>query len=292
MQINLAISINVPCCCTVIDPIYDGVNVMYTLRRPAMSTLWTNAVLKVRRNQDDATAFVFFDGDAVNDTITLNSLISTSSNTTPGATTLGTWAGANKVNVEQWIGITDDNTIDANKTASQTTLASQPNILNASGVIVTKDGFPYINFSSATEYLSASANTALAQANDFTVITNSFSFSNSNVQSILSTADTANDRFEMFNDRTVNNRIALIRSTAATNYITTLLTRDDSNALRVQTVVKEGTNLTGYLDDVEQNPVVWAGNYTNDILVLGAGQNKNSPLQGGILEIVIFPDAI
>lgn len=155
-----------------------------------------------------------------------------------------------------------------------------------------KEGTPYVNFSSATQWLSASANSDLAHTADFTVCSNTFSFSASNVQSFLSTADTASDRFEMFNDRTGNDRIALVRNTSPTNFITTLLSTTNNNDQRFLTVTKDSSDLKGYLDDVEQNSVSWSGTYTNDILVLGAGQNKNSPLQGGIQEIAIFPSII
>ena len=125
--------------------LYDGVSAMYTLRRPSMSTLWTNAVVKIRRTSDNQTAFLFIDGSSIDDTISLSSLISTSSNTTPSATTLSTWVGSSNAFIEEWLGITPNNTIDNNKTAIQTTTTSQPQLIS-SGVIITKNGKPSIDF--------------------------------------------------------------------------------------------------------------------------------------------------
>lgn len=272
-------------------PIYDDVSVIYTLRRPSMTTLWTNAVLKLRRDSDDTTAFVFFDSADIDATITLNSFVSTSSNTTPSTTKLETWIGSSDGFVEEWIGITGDNTIDSDKTAIQTTNATQPLFVN-DGKVLLKEGTPYVNFSTSTQWLKANVNTDLNSGNDFTIISNTFSFNATTVQAFLATADANSSRFEMFNDRTATKRIAIIRNDSATNFIDELLVQQNSNAQRYLAVVKDGFDLTAYYDNVLQETETYTGTYTNDALVIGAGQNKTNPLHGGIQEIIIFPSAL
>ena len=106
--------------------VYDDVSAMYTLRRPDMTILWTTAAIRLTRSSDGQTAYVFFDGDEVDDTITLNSKINTVTNTVPTAVSLGTWLGSDDATVRNWYGITPDNSVDADKVAGQGTVSLQP----------------------------------------------------------------------------------------------------------------------------------------------------------------------
>ncbi len=143
--------------------IWDLINGMYSVFRPDMTTLWTNAVFKLRRTSDNAVCFVFFDNHsspAAEDTITTSSLISTTSNTTPDATTLTSWVGGNHAYIEEQLCITPDNTIDNNKTKVQTTTSSQPRLVK-NGALEVKNSTVNVNYQSATRYLVAPSNSIL-----------------------------------------------------------------------------------------------------------------------------------
>jgi len=221
--------------------LYNDISVMYSLRRPGMSTLWTNAVLKVRRDSDNQTAFVFFENHSspsINDTITLNSLISTSSNTTPSATLFSAWMGSGTGFVEEWIGITPNNIINNNKIASQTVNLNQPRIANVTGDIFIKNGRAYIHFGfGLLSWLDAPVNTDLGSTNDYTIFTVSFAANPaSNQQGVLTTSDSSTERFDISNDRRSNKRIvAITDGTFSLNL--ELLVQQDTDNQRLQTVV-------------------------------------------------------
>ena len=108
---------------------------------------------------------MFFDDDG---NITLNSLISTSSNTTPDATTLATWIGVNDAYAE-WVGITNDNIVDTSKIAVNTTFGKKPKFIT-NGVIESKNGNSTIDFLSDTRFLDADANIDLDSGKSYTVL--------------------------------------------------------------------------------------------------------------------------
>lgn len=265
--------------------LYDDVSVIYSLRTPSMNTLWANAVLKIRRSSDNTTAFVFIDGTAIDDTITLSSFISTSSNTTPSATTLTTWIGANDGFVEEWIGITPNNTIDPNKTATQTITTAQPQFIS-SGVIITKNGKPTIDFLSTTRYLNASANTDLDSGNTFSILSTS---SNHNISlgAILNTTDTLNPKYVLYND-TSNTVFVIIRNQTTLATLKTASTESTLNQ-KLLTNITTSTNLDGWYNNTSLSSVAWSGIYDNVIFRIGAQKNLLNPLNGAIQEIIIFP---
>ena len=270
--------------------IYDNASVVYSLRRPDMATVWTNAVLKIRRTSDDATAFVFFDGSAVDDTITLSSLISTTSNTTPDATTLGTWVGASNAYVEQWIGITQDNSVDGNKVASQTTIGAQPQFISV-GAILEKNGKPTLTFD-GNDSLVVIANSDLDYGNTFTILSVNYNTS-ATWKGIISTSNTATLRLIMFNDNGATKRI--LRIIADAQYNALYLVQQNTTNQKLLTGVFDPTNMTAYYNATIQNTTVWSGStfpYNNDNLVIGQQSTGSGVLVGGVQEIIIMPSDV
>lgn len=274
-----------------IVPLYDNVSVFYTLRRPPMTVLWTNAVRKIRRLSDNQTAFLFIDGNNIGDTISLNSKISTTSNTTPSATTLFTFSVGSSCFVEEWIGITPNNIIDNNKIATQTTINTQPRI--KTGVILEdKNGKPIDNFLTDTRFLTAPPNTDLDTGKTFTILTVSFSDSTSDLQSVLSTKNTIggiSERLIVFNDRTSGKEINRIRNNSGVNVKSIYGVQQDNNNQRLLTTIVTPTNLKGYLGTSLEDSNSWTGTYINNALQIGAQLGTSTPLNGGINEIIIFP---
>jgi len=270
--------------------IYDNASVVYSLRRPDMATKWTNAVLKIRRSSDDATAFVFFDGDAVNDTITLSSLISTTSNTTPDATTLTTFVGANDAYVEQWIGITPDNSVDGNKVASQTTTANQPQFIS-SGAIITKNGKPTIDFLSDYRWLEASANTDLDVTNSYTILSVSNNILSADNGGLLATGATSISGLLLYNSRATNKRHSVIVATGGNLIINTSVQHNVADQKLLTTVV-DNLDMDIYYNGTSDGSGSFTGTYVNDRLKIGILNASNNRLQGTIQEIIIMPSDV
>lgn len=271
----------------VVSNLYNDVSVMYTLRRPAMTTLWTNAIAKIRRTSDNATAFVFIDGSNINDTISLSSFISTSSNTTPSATTLSTWVGANNAFVEEWIGITPNNTIDNNKTAKQTTTGTQPQFIS-SGAIITKNSKPTIDFLSSSRHLNSNVNNDLDSSSDFTIFTISSNNINTGEGVLISTSNDDNNLLQITNDRRTQKRLTYTRVGGVYTF-SNLLVQQDSLNQRILSLIKVNKNLKGYYNGNFQESNIYTGNYTNNNIFIGARNTAFAFLNGTIQEITIFP---
>ena len=267
--------------------LYDNASVVYSLRRPDMATKWTNAVLKIRRSNDDATAFVFFDGSAVGDTITLTSKINTVSNTTPDPVReLGIWVGANDAFVEQWIGITPNNTIDGNKVASQTTTTLQPRFINT-GVVGLKNGKAQINFSAVVNStLIASVNTDLNSGNSATILNVSSSQAGNLTGTVLGTTNITGG-LSVFNDTTTNVRNTFLVATENGN--ANNLVRHNDTDQRLQSAIVLASSITSYYNGDFQMTDAWAGTYNNDSIRMGTRFGTTSRFIGLIQEIIIFP---
>lgn len=268
--------------------LYDDADVVYSLHRPAMSTLWTNAVAKIRRSSDSATAYLFFDGSSIEDTISTSSFISTSSNTTPSATTLSSWLSTDDFYYEEWIGITPDNIIDTNKIVSQTTTSLQPKGGTA-GAIITKNSKPDIDFTSTKTYFEGTANSVFDSGNTYSLFTVSYS-NTSGAQSILSTAATTGSnsaRLQLRGDRT-NLRLIIIRDTAGTNYFSDYLALHDVADQRALVCVNDGSDIIGYYNGTIQETTAWSNTYVNDTLQFGVDRTNSHQLNGGIQFIALF----
>jgi hypothetical protein len=266
--------------------IYDNASVVYSLRRPDMATKWTNAVLQLRRSGDNAFKTVFFDGDAVGDTITLNSKIGDTL-TTPSATTLGDWIGSNDAYVVQWVGITPNNIIDIDKRAIQATTTLQPQFIS-SGTILTKNGKPVIDFLNTNTFLLASANTDLNSGNSYTSLTVSGNNSSVSVGTIYSTSASPTNRITIFNDRTANKFASFIVASTGNFEAKTLLQQNNSNQ-KLLTSIIEPTNLKTYLNNTIQTSTARTGTYLNNDFILGRQSAEGNYLNGTIQEITIFP---
>ena len=274
--------------------IYDNASVVYSLRRPDMATKWTNAVLRLRRSSDNATADVFLlnhSSPSVGDTVTLSSQISTTSPTTPDATLLSAWVGSNDAYVVRIYGITPDNTIDDNKRLNETTTSLQPKFIS-NGVILTKNGKADIDFSASTSIrLRGDANASLDSGNDFTIFTVSYSNSSTNFNAVLSTklaSGGTNSRLAVHNDRKTDRRLAIIRNTTATDFEVLYDVQQDNANQRLQTLVMASGTMEGFLNGVSQDSIAVTGTYVNDDLVMGIERGANG-LDGGVQEAIIFP---
>ena len=238
---------------------------------------------------DNTFAWVFFDGSAVGDTITLNSLISTVSETTPSATTLATWVGVNGAVVHKWAGITDDNILDANKEAVGATLALRPNFITA-GVINLENGKPAIAFTSAVEYLdTAIANTDMNSGSAFTLLsvsTNTVATSNA---TLVNTTSASADRFKLINDRSSSMLLCVVVPTGeASVTVNTLLQQNTSNQ-KIVSVIVDTNNVEGFYNSATQEDETYVGNYVNEVFRIGAQHGGATPLEGTIQEITLFP---
>jgi len=267
-------------------PIFDNASVVYSVRKPDMTTSWTNAALQVRRSSDDATAYVFYDNDGF---ISDSSLISTSSNTSPDVTTLSTWMGSDDLFVRSWYGVTPNNTIDTNKVMLQTTNANQPQLADA-GTIITKSSYPMVNFLGGTCEMTCTANSVLNSGSEFTIFSLTHNDTANSGGSILSTRNVTggvNDRFLLLNNRS-NANSGLIKNSAGTTVTTTLDYQRDQSDQRIQTTHVTSSAINTYLDGAINDTLAWSGSYTNDILRFGAQYSNLTPLSGGIQEIAIF----
>lgn len=269
--------------------LFDNTDGIYSVFIPPMSTIWTNALYKVTRSSDNATAYLFADG--LEQSYDNNSFISTTSNTTPSATTLGTWGGTSDITAEEQYCITPDNTIDANKTRKQTTLGVQPR-LSIAGTIVTKNGYPTVDYSGGNRYFEAKANPILDSGESYTIF--SVTYSNiSGAQAILSTASTSGSnasRLELRGDRT-NLRFIIIRDTTGVNYFSDYLALHDTANQRLLTTVNDGSNIIGYYNKVIQETTAWSGTYINDTLQFGVDRTTSHPVDGGEQFIGLYADA-
>jgi len=256
---------------------------------------WSNAVLKIRRTSDNATAYVFFDGAVAYNTITLNSYISTSSNTTPSTTTLTTWVSTDDGYVEEWYSQNPADTIADYVNTTTTTL--QPQFISGGAIITaSSNSLPTIDFLSSTRRLTGTGSASLADAADSTITSVSGNSATAQIGSIICNSNTSSNRFVMFNDtRTTGGayRVGLIQ-TADGTFTCDLLSANGSTDQRALTAIHDGTNkeLTGYLDGVYQDAVTWTNSTTNNLVRIGVQQSDLTPLSGNIQEVLIFNDII
>lgn len=253
----------------------------YSLRN--IFSNWTNAVLKVRRSSDNATAYVFFDGNE----ITLSSLISTSSNTTAGVTTLGSWIGASNGFVEEWYSLFSDNIIG--HLVNQTTTALQPQIIT-SGTLNTKNGKNYIYFDGST-YLFGTPLPSLNAISNYTIFSVTHNDASNNASVVLTTSLSNFVRFQHFNDRRTFKRVVIVNSTLS-NIALNLIVQDNTDNQRIQGVrVQANRKMLASKDKEYQDFNTYTGTYTNDYFVIGIDVGTSFGMTGGIQEIIVFPNA-
>jgi len=262
--------------------LYDNVSVMYTLRRPNMTNLWTNAVLAIRRSSDNEENWVWFDS---NGKISLNSKVSDNINT-PSTNSLGSWVGSDEAYVKEWIGLTPNNIIDTNKIAEQTTITKQPKFIN-SGVILTKNGEPTIDFLNNDRFLDAPANTDLDSGNDFTILSVTANQNTNTNQIFLCTTNITTTGIRMFSDRRTVKAISVVSASVLNPLLTYINQEDTSNQKLLTLTVNSGTE-KAYYNNALQDTDIFSGSYNNDILRIGANQSQGNSINE-FQEIAIFP---
>ena len=273
------------------NTLYNGVSAMYTLRRPAMSTLWTNAVMYLRRSSDDQGAWVFFDGDDINDTITLSSFISTGSSSIPSTTTLGDWIGANDAYVRNFHAIKGDNILDSDMRLIQPQLSSQPKFITG-GVIESFNGKPAIDFLSVDQIMSADINTDLDNGNSFTIASVSQNPDTNTIDSILTSGTNASGlRFDHVNDRRTNKVISNIK-TADGAFLSTNISQQDISNQKLLTSIVENNNLKGYYNGVFQSTIAYTDTYLNTSFTVGRSSDRLTYMTGHFQELIVFPSDI
>ena len=254
-----------------------------------MSTLWTNAVAKIRRDSDNATAFLFFDGSSADDTISTSSLISTTSQTTPDATTLATWLGANDFYYEEWFGITPDNVVDGAKKLIQTTTTLQPKGAT-SGAIITKNSLPTLDFLTDRRNMKIPTSySSLDSTELFTVISVSHSDASAGNGLVWTTSSLSTSYLVMLHDRRTNKK-AINQLHSGTLISTELTSQIDSANQRILTAVHDSTNNILYYNGTLQNTVAHTSTaYTNDAFRVGSLLASSGLfLDGSIQEVVIY----
>ena len=271
--------------------IYDDISAMYTLRRPSMTTLWTNAVLKIRRSSDNATAYVFFDGAGANAPLSTSSFISTTSETTPDATTLATWLGASDAFVETQYAITTNNTISASINPVQATTGDQPRFATA-GVIDTENGLPAISYVSTDTLASSGAITAMNAGSSFTIITVAQNDTTANLGTVfcsITTSSAPNERFTIFLDRSTGVNINTIKNSGSTVVANVYAAQINTSAQRLLSTMVTATTIDAYYNGTDTDSDTWSGTYRNEVVRFGSLFSAGAPLTGTIQEVIIWP---
>ena len=250
----------------------------------AEENTWSNAVLKIRRSSDNATAFVFFDSGIVS----TSSLISTTSNTTPDATTLGTWLSTDDAFVEEWIAQTYDDTINNNYIVKQTTTGEQPELASG-GVIHSKNGKPAIDFLSTLRRLETTNGiSAMDTSNLNSIVTVSAGDTSGSLGCICGTSKSVAQRLNMWNDRRVAGDLHSQVWASSQLILNTLSVHDIANQKLISITRPSTTTMYAYYNDVEQENGSYTGSYTNDTFRIGNQQTSSSPFKGTIQLVRIY----
>jgi len=269
--------------------IYDDATSVWSFRKVFN---WSKAVIKIKRVSDSASAFVFFDGAAASDLITLNSFISTSSDTSPDTSptvTLSTFIGSNDAVLLGWYGMTPDNTINTDFIFNSLGGAS----FITAGVIITDNSLPAADFDGSGDDMIANNGSGvpeLATGNEYTIFCVSANDTSAGIGAVVCTSNSSGNRLVIFNDRRASPKRVSLIATGSGTFAADLLAQQNSSAARLLTVtVDTGLKMTSYFDGTSQTNVTYAGTYTNDTFRVGAQQGGATQLNGRVQEIVIFP---
>lgn len=264
--------------------IYETAFACFSLRN--IFSDWTNAILKIRRSSDNATAYLFFDGT----TITTSSNISTTSNTTPDATTLSTWVSTDDAYVEEWYSQYSDNVIDYKTT--QTTTSNQPKIITA-GAIITVGSLPAIDFlsGSGVNLGDATPLTELGDGNDFSMFSVSTNNTSENIGSIWANTLGGGSKLRLFNDRRTSSprRILLVTTQIGGNFGGDLITTANTgNQKLLSGTINSSDEVAAWYNGGAESTSTWTNSYTNASgFYIGLGQS--TPLNGTIQELIMLP---
>lgn len=265
--------------------IYDDAVGAYSLRK---FFSWSNAVLKIRRSSDNATAYVFFDGASSQDTISTSSYISTSSNTTPSATTLSTWLSTDNAFVEEHFFQTPDDTINTDFIVKQTTTTKQPQFAT-SGAINTYNSNIEYTFDGTNDVLTNILGLPeLDYDQEFTVLSVSRHNVDAGRGTLFNTGVVSGAYFAIFNDRRTNKDQILL--TGGSLKAATLLAQQNSATQRLQTSIHNSTNIISYFNGTIQQTTAHSSEaYSNIRCTIGEWGTGKIYLNGSAQELIFFP---
>lgn len=265
--------------------VYDDAVGAYSLRK---FFSWSNAVLKIRRSSDNATAYVFFNGVSSQDTITTSSYISTSSNNTPSTTTLNTWLSTDNAFVEEWFFQTPDDTIDTNLVIKQTTTTAQPKFAT-SGAIETVNGTIEMVWDGTNDVLTnISGNSYLDYDQEFTIFTVSRQANSLGRGAVFNTGVVSSSYFLINNDR--GTAITHTQLTNGTLYHAKLSSQVNSGNQRLLASIHNNTNLISYYNGTLQNTTAhFSEAYSNIRCTIGNWATGSLWLNGSVQELIVFP---
>jgi len=267
---------------------YSGALVIYGFQK--LFAGWTDAVIQLRRSSDNATAYVFFDGN----TITTSSFISTSSNTTPDATTLATWIGSDDGFLRTWYGQQSTEAISATYELLNTTGSTQPKFIT-SGAIVTKNSNPAAEFDGLGRNISdSSPYTEMDNGNSFTMICVASNDSTTTKGLIFSNRTGADwGGFQQAIDSSTGKDIGIVWTTITNiatpaNYISQTTTTNQ----RLLTTVLTASNIKSYYNGTEQEDVAHTTTWGNSIFRVGRDRLTTFYLDGTVQEIIVYASDI
>jgi len=252
--------------------------------------LWDKAVLRLRRSSDNDQKYVFFDG---NGKISLSSATGSISSL-PSATTLGTWVGVNDAHISLWIGITNNNIVNVNKTAGQGSVSLQPQFISSGGII-TKNGEPTVDFLTGGKYLTANQNTDLDSGSNYTVLSVVNSIDSNTNGAFLGTVNVhvpnPNSWVAMYCDRTSAKLMFDYINQDVTVYRNLKINQTNTSNQQLLTNILNNKNMYSYYNGVFQNSLLATGTYRNESLQIGDRWigSGGTGLRGTIQEIIIFP---
>lgn len=256
--------------------LYLNATSIYSIRKLIPS--FSDAVVRIERSSDSATAWVFFDGNE----ITLNSLISTVSNTTPSATTLSTWIGSDTGRVLNWY-----NQINSLISVSYT-VGSKPTLLTG-GVLNTKNSRVCISFNGSSG-LRGSSDSSINSANNYTILTVSSNDTSNGIGTIFSNTISTSARLALFSDRRTIKRNGFIENSSGTSYEVDNILQDDTANQKLQSFIADSSrNMTAYKDGALQSTNTYTLSYGNNTFRIGYQFNDQTGLNGDIQEVIVLP---
>ena len=268
------------------DAVGQDVTAVYTLKQPftgagvlAAATSWDKEVIEVRRSSDNAVTDVFFDGSG---NISLTSLVSAGG-------TLGTWVGANDGLISKWYGLTPDNKVHTNKTATQVSTTGQPQFI-IGGVINTKGGNATLDMTSGFLFLEAPANIDMDADKSFMILHISWAHNlntNSTVWSTIASSSPNTQRLIAQQDLTSNKDVHFMSSSGGT-FRTKYLAQENNVDPRLNTLNIDGSDMKSYFNGTLQQTVAFTGTYRNDEFRIGVQYDSVGFHNGGTQMIMII----
>lgn len=248
---------------------------------------WTDGIIKLRRSSDNATKYVWFDGD----TITTSSVVGDDVET-PSATTLGTWIGSDDGFIEEWYMQVETGLAPTTPHYLVQTTTSLQFQLVSSGTINTVNGYAAPDTTSSTKYMELDVFNSefpeLADDQEFTVITVSNHNTTNDIGCNFNTSTTNGSYFGQYFDRRTVKRHTLVFGDSTLLAID-LSAQISSADTRVLTTIRNATDFKAYVGTTLDNSAAHSGKtYTNTRFIVGANQSETLDLNGDLCEIQIY----